>query len=130
MSLMTEEDEALLRKFDALSTDEAPLPVIKLPSNAATSANLDLSLLPMIVTDKTVQDGPFMEAVRRTWKADPETRIKPVSPNFYIVEFINKDEFLYTLGGGPWTFKGDLVAMNTVTSPSDFTAPHVQEVEV
>lgn len=52
----------------------------------------------------------------RAWKADPATSFKPMGKNTFLVEFDNEKDLETALLRGPWTFRGDLVAIKKVNS--------------
>lgn len=79
-------------------------------------------MLLKIVTDKTVLDGPFADAMARAWNSDPDTVFRPVSRNCYLVEFVSVEELERASVGGPWTYRGDLVALRQVSSNKDMRA--------
>ena len=109
---------------------DSKAPVVKIPKHATTSTDWDLSILARIVTDRTTQDGPFIDAMCRAWQADPETKFHQVSKNCYLIEFTQPEEMEKALFGGVWTFKGDLVALKKVSSNSNLSTTYIQAADI
>lgn len=121
----TDADEALISKFIGLQTGENAAPKLKVPQSATTSTSWDLSLLLRVITDKTVLDGPFSSTMMLAWDVDPETIIRPVTKNLYLAEFTSEADLYKVSLGGPWTYRGDLVAHRRVFSHADLKASHI-----
>lgn len=66
----------------------------------------------------------------KAWGSDPKTVIRPVTKNCYLAEFTNQDDLLCASLGGPWTYRGDLVASSRVSSNEDLKPEHIQFVSV
>lgn len=122
---LTEEDEALITKFVGLQTGDGLVNKVQVPQSATTSTAWELALLLKVVTDRTVLDIPFTNTMRQAWGTDPNTLIRPISKNLYLAEFISEEELLKVSLGGPWTYRGDLVAHRRVTTHSDLQPKHI-----
>lgn len=125
MTEMREEDEALIRQFVGLHTGDELVPAVKIPQRATTSTSWELCLLVRVVTDRVTPDQAFSMLMIRVWGVDPGTVIRPVARNCYLVEFVNAEERLKVSVGGPWTFRGDLLATRHVTCHSDLKPEHI-----
>lgn len=121
----TEEDKALISKFVGLQTGEGSENKVQVPLCATTSTAWEVALLLKVVTDRTVLDNPFMNTMRQAWGTDPNTLIRPISKNLYLAEFISQEELLKVSLGGPWTYRGDLVAHRRVATHSDLQPKHI-----
>lgn len=125
MANISQEDEALIQRFVGLSTGDSPTTLIKLPQSAVTSTDWECSLLVKIVTDRTVIDNTFASNMLIAWKVDPTTVFRPVMRNLYLVEFISQQDMYAVTLGGPWSYRGDLVAFRKVTSQADLHPEHI-----
>lgn len=130
MADMTPEDEAFIQRFVGLNTVDKGDKPVKVPSAAATSTDWSMAVLVRIVTDRTVMDNPFSVAMSTAWNADPNTLFRPVSRNCYLVECTNMGDVDKVLLGGPWTFRGDLVAARKVSSHSDLRIESIEHGQV
>lgn len=124
MAGFSEDDERLIAKFVGLCTKEKTS-VVKVPIQATSSNAWDLSLLAKVVTDRTVLDLPFHSNMIKAWAVDPATTFRPVTKNCYLVEFTNTDDLYRASLGGPWTYRGDLVATRKVSSHADLNPNHI-----
>lgn len=93
MESLSQEDEALIRRFIGLNTDDQPSKTIELPHRATTSIDWDRSLLARVITDKTVLETSFQTAMLNAWRANPNIGFKPVARNCFLVEFIDQADF-------------------------------------
>lgn len=130
MAGITLEDEALIQKFIGLQTDDQLNPIFQLPKQATTATNWNLSILAKIVTTRTVQDAPFSSAMITAWRADPATVLRPIGRNCYHIEFTNDEDAEVAIRGGPWTFRGDLVAIRKANSQADLNPNHINRAEL
>lgn len=119
MANFTDEDEALIQKFIGLQTEEEGGPVATIPLNATTSTSWENCLLVKVISDRTVFQAQFTVAMLAAWDADPNMMVRPVARNCFLIEFGNKRDVQTASIGGPWTFRGDLVATRQVASYSD-----------
>lgn len=126
----SEEDELLISKFIGLHTGDATTTKILVPTSATTSTSWDLCLLLKVVTDRSVMDLPFMGAMTQAWEVDPNTIIRPVSKNCYLAEFTSTRDLYKVSLGGPWTYRGDVVASSRVASQADLKPGHIGVVNV
>lgn len=125
MADITPEDEAFIQRFVGLSTFDSSSQPIIVPARAATSTDWSRALLLRIVTDRTVLDNPFSEAMLKAWNASPDTVFRSVSRNCFLVEFFSQQDMDTALLAGPWTFRGDLVAARQVSSHADLNIEHI-----
>lgn len=125
MSSLSQEDEALIQRFIGLRTDEPPPITVRLPQSAATSTDWESTLLVKVITDRTVMDNQFVSNMLIAWRIDPSTTFRPVMRNLYLVEFNSQEDLFSVSLGGPWTYRGDLVAFRKVSSHSDLHPAHI-----
>lgn len=130
MAELTPEDEALIQRFVGLQTHDPTMDLVALPPTAATSTDWDSSLLVKIVTDRTVMDSQFASAMIVAWNVDPTTVFTSVMRNTYLVEFTSKEDYYRASLGGPWTYRGDLVAFRKAASHADLHPNHICFVKV
>lgn len=125
MANITPEDEALIQRFVGLTTAEEALTPVNLPLSAATSTNWEYTLLVRIISDRTVMDNQFISNMLIAWKVHPDTIFRPVMRNLYLIEFVNQEDLYSVSLGGPWTYRGDLVAPRRVSSQADLHPSHI-----
>lgn len=101
MAEFTPDDEAFIQRFIGLDTSDNPHPIVKVPSEAATSTDWSRAILVKVVTDRTVLDNPFSEAMSRAWDAHPNTVFRSVSRNCFLVEFYRVSDMDTALLAGP-----------------------------
>lgn len=130
MAGMTKEDEALIEKFIGLSTEDANATAIIVPQHAASSTNWDKCLLVRVLADRPVQEGPFIQTMIGVWNVDPSTTARQIARNCYLVEFEEVEDRVRVQNGGPWLFRGDLVASSQVKSQKDLNLMQVSHAAV
>ncbi|XP_078163497.1 uncharacterized protein LOC144558529 [Carex rostrata] len=130
MTSFTEDEEAFIQQFIGLSTLDGASEIVAVPKKATSSTNWALCLLARIVTDRTVLDGPFAKSMVYAWGVDPATSIRKVEKNCYLIEFNDVDDLNSALLGGPWTYRGDLVALRQVTADLDLKASLVESAAI
>lgn len=124
MAKLSASDEELIQKFVGLQASEKQL-VIKVPNEAASSTDWGMCLLVKVMTDKLVLEEPFSTNMIRAWKAHPDTKFKAVTRNCLLIEFVEEEERSRAAFQGPWTYRGDLVAAEKVTSHLDLNADRI-----
>lgn len=130
MSQISEADEAFIQQFVGLSTQDLDSIGVVIPQQAASSTDWSMCLLACIITDKTVFDNPFAKAMINAWGADPMTSFRQVEKNCYLIEFNRAEDLQTAQLGGPWTYRGDLVAVQQITSEMDLKSSLVEFVAV
>lgn len=116
---MTEEDEALIQRFIGLQTNEVRRPRVIIPTSASSNITWDLCIMAKVISDRSVLDAPFSAAMLLAWGADPATHFQSIAKNCFLVEFKNEEDLTRAQAGGPWSFRGDLVATKKVASHLD-----------
>lgn len=129
MADMSSDDEALIQKFLNLNTSEHQSSIV-VPQHAASSTKWETCLLAKVVSDKTVIDSFFSQQMLRAWKVHPATKISPVARNCFLLDFVEEEDKHRVLFEGPWTFRGDLVAIRQVKSQADLSLNHIKLAEV
>lgn len=132
MASITPEDEALIQRFVGLSTGEGDCDPVQLALEEANGTAWDRCLLLRVVTDRTVLDGPFVNSMLKAWRTSHETSIRQISRGSYLAQFVSKEEMQSVQLGGPWVYRGDIVAMERVGSEEELRAvkPRIGEVWV
>lgn len=130
MSKFTKEDEELIKKFIGLSTRENQGTIITLPEHATTSVSWNLCTLVKIISDRTAIESSFRSAMLKAWGADPAMGFHPIERNCFLLEFTNEADLNTALYGGPWSYRGDMVAMKQVSSTSVLKAEEVNFAEI
>lgn len=125
-----DEDEAFIRSFIGLTTADEPATAIVLSSRATTSTDWGKCLLLKVITDKAIMDNAFLNAMSRAWAMDTTSVIKQVTRNCYLAQFENTNDHSRVLMEGPWTFRGDLVAMATVKSHKDLSIQEIHTADI
>lgn len=87
-------------------------------------------MMARIVSDKSVMDGPFSTAILQAWGADPGTVFEGIARNCFLIEFKNVEDMTKAMSGGPWTYRGDLVATKKVNSHLDLHPKFIDRVSV
>lgn len=130
MTSLTEEDEALIQRFIGLHTDEKKGSTLKVPSCATTNTDWSMCLLSRVISDRTAIEGQFQIDMMKAWDADPRTSIRSVAKNSFLIEFYDPVDLQTASQRGPWTFKGDLVALKTVSSNEDINPAEVRHAQI
>lgn len=126
MENFSAEDELLIQKFIGLTTEDGEGQSTQIPHSATSSTAWDMCLLARVVSDKTVVDAHFTDAMLKAWGADPNTVIRQVARNSYLIEFCTEDDLHKANHAGPWTFRGDLVATKRVSSHLDINPDSIE----
>lgn len=79
-----------------------------------------------VISDRLVVDSQLAAAMLTAWGADPQTTIRQIERNCFLAEFVRDQDLIRALCGGPWTFRGDLVAPVRVTSHLDLKPENVK----
>lgn len=130
MSTFTDEDETLIQKFIGLQISNNTTPKVLIPYGVASSIAWDLCMMAKIVTNKSVMDGPFSTVMIQAWGTDPGTLFEGVARNSYLIEFKNEKDMCKAITGGPWTFRGDLVATKKVNSHLDLHPNYIDQTSL
>lgn len=130
MASITEEDEALIQRFIGLHTNDSSSPALKMPSGATSSTDWSRCLLSRIISNRVAIESQFQQAMMKAWDADPNTSFKSVAKNTFLLEFTDLLDLQTALNGGPWTFKGDLVAFKLVKSHEEFKPSEIKEASL
>lgn len=125
MAPISENDEALIKKFIGLRTTDASSSCTIVLAKATTPVQWNFSLMARVISDRLSLEGPFQMAMRRAWKAHPNTLFRPLDDNCFMVEFENENDLNMAELEGPWTNKGDLVALQKVKSHLDLVTSHI-----
>lgn len=75
-------------------------------------------------------DSSFSSWMIKSWGSDPGTGFKQVTKGFYLVEFVSVDEKNKVHSGGPWGFRGDIVATRLVSSHLDLSPDRFEYVDL
>lgn len=126
MADFTKEDEELIAKFIGLHTEEKNGKALSMPAASTSLVDWSLCLLARVVSDKTALEDPFQRAMRNAWSADPDTIFSTVAKNCFLIQFPTPEGLANAISKGPWTFRGDLVALNRVSSQLDLAPVHVR----
>lgn len=116
MDSLSHEDELLIQKFIGLHTGENRGPVVQLPESAASSNNWECTVIAKVITNRLVQDAAFTTNMVKAWNTDPSTTFRPLGDSAFLIEFASEKDMQHAWWGGPWTFRGDLVALKKVNS--------------
>lgn len=119
MTSITEEDEALIQRFIGLHTEDSQGPSLRVPNSATSSTDWSRCLLSRVVSDRTAIESQFQVAMMKAWDADPKTVFRSVTKNAFLIEFHDPIDLQTAIHQGPWTFKGELVALKMVSSHAD-----------
>lgn len=130
MSLLTKEDKELIHKFIGLSTEEPQQVAIRLPQNVSQEPEWSSCLLLKVLANKTVIDSSFESTMISTWQVDPVTKVTPISKGAYMAQFQTREEMQRIWVGGPWSYRGDMVAMRQVAGHGDLVPDLIDTVEV
>lgn len=130
MAGLTEEDEALIQHFIGLHTEDSQGPAIRVPLGATTNTDWSLCLLSRVISDRTAIESQLQMAMMKAWDADPKTKVSSVAKNTFLFEFADPPDLQRALHGGPWTFKGDLVAFRTVKSHEELHSPDFKRAQL
>lgn len=129
MADMSNEDEALIARFVGLTTGDGAVSVISIPQHATSSNDWTKCLLLKVVTEKTVMDDSFIGAMSKAWAVGPEMEMEQITRNCYLARFQEGKDRQRIAMGGPWTFRGDMVAMAKVQSHQDLCPEHVTHMD-
>lgn len=80
-SSLSIEDEALIRKFIALQTEEQGGPIIQVPDYSATSTDWTKCLLARFITDRMVLETQFTQTMSKAWMVSKGIATKQVTKN-------------------------------------------------
>lgn len=116
MATLTPDDELLIQKFIGLNTKDNRGAVVQLPDNAASSTNWDCTIIAKVISNRPMLDSSFQTNMIKAWNVDPAVVFKSLGDSTYLVEFMHEDEATKVIVGGPWTLRGDLVAVRRVSS--------------
>lgn len=130
MASITEEDEALIQRFIDLHTNDSSSPVLQMPSGATSSTDWSRCLLSRVISSRVAIESQFQQAMMKAWDADPNTSFKSVAKNTFLLEFTDLLDLQTALNGGPWTFKGDLVAFKMVKLHEELKPSEIKEASL
>lgn len=125
MADFSKEDEELIQRFIGLQTSDTHSLPIALPASATSSCDWSLCLLEKVISNRTALESHFQMAMKNAWDAQPGTEFSSVAKNCFLIQFCDENDRITALSGGPWTFRGDLVAFAQVTSQLDLTPSHI-----
>lgn len=103
---------------------------MNLPAHATTSTRWDSCLLLRVITDRAVMDSSFYSAMANAWRIDANSVFRQVTRNCYMATFQSSEEMTRIRLGGPWTYRGDLVAMATVKSHTELVPETADTADV
>lgn len=126
MSDFTKEDEELIQHFIGLQTEDTQGEAMIVPVSTTNTCDWGMCLLARVVSNRTAMDSPFQMAMKNAWNAHSDTLIRPVAKNCFLIKFCDAKDRLTALTRGPWTFRGDLVAVSQVASQLDLIPSHVR----
>lgn len=126
MARLIAEDEALIQRFIGLHTGDSSGSSLTVPTGATTTIDWKLSLLAKVISDRTAIESQFQVAMMKAWNADPNTVVSSISKNCFLIQFQDQQDLNTAQFGGPWTFKGDLVAFKPVSSHKELKQGEVR----
>lgn len=68
--------------------------------------------------------------MKSAWGANQNTAVRRIAKNCYLVEFVNVADLHRAQAGGPWTYRGDMVASRQVFSHAELSADHIEYGEI
>lgn len=123
---MDSSDEMFIAQFEALSAE----PPLTLPPQGVSTRNWSRCILARVLTDRSIVPSHFSQIMLRVWAARPDIEVVVLTQTVFLIQFTDDMEVNRTMQRGIWSYRGDAVILEKLSSQPDMTQPLVQNMEV
>lgn len=79
----------------------------------------ELCLVGCFLTEKNINTRAMKTKLADIWRPGSGINIKDLKPGIFLFQFYHKDDLHWVLDGGPWTFDGAMLVVNTISRGED-----------
>lgn len=85
------------------------------------SNRFELCLVGRFLTEKSINTRAMKTKLADIWRPGNGINIKDIKPDVFLFQFYHKNDLVWVLNGGPWSFDGAMLVVNTIPKGRDPT---------
>lgn len=94
-----------------------------------TGNRFELCLVGSFLTEKSLNVRVMKSKMADIWKPAMGINIKTLRPGLYLFQFYHKDDMMWMMNNGPWTFDNAILVTSIIPAGGDPTKVPLHEVE-
>lgn len=83
------------------------------------SNKFDLCLVGRFLTEKTINVKAMRSKLADVWRPAMGVNIKELRMGLFLFQFYHKDDIMWVQKGGPWSFDGSVLVLNSIAAGED-----------
>lgn len=119
-------DEQFIAQFAAMT----PITTLALPQETVAMVDWTLSALAIVITDRNTVEANFVKIMMRAWGLHPDTTMKMITKNTFLIHFITEKDLLHVMHKGLWNYKEDAITTKRVHGPEDLEELTIENIEI
>lgn len=115
-----EDDGDINQHMEGLGIDDEENESFVLEDDIEEDVNrYELCLVGRLLTEKNVNVRAMKSKLADVWKPTMGINIKEIEQGLFLFQFFRKEDMLWVMSGGPWSFDNVMVALETVAAGED-----------